>query len=115
MSKKAAKIAVSPVVYVGGTLKGAAEGVLETSKGIEQIIIGTGTQGAKDVYDLWTKSDINPYLKGLATPFSFVYGTVKGVFGGVRKTFTGIVNTGIKTAIGGPVEVLKMMSDKKPK
>ena len=108
---KSVKTAAAPLTFVGGTVKGAGEGVLETVEGVGSIITDTGNQGGKDVYEYWKKEDVNTGVKVAATLPLFVSGTVKGVFKGLGKTVTGVVNTVIKTSSGGTTEVIKSFKE----
>lgn len=109
---KPVKTIVAPATFLAGTVKGVGEGVLETVEGVGSIITDTGMQGGKDVYDFWKKEDLNTGVKVVATPFVFVFGTVKGLFKGLGKTAGGVVNTVIKTSTSGIVEVTKSFKEK---
>lgn len=97
----ALKTALLPVTFVLGTLEGATKGVAETVGAVGSTVLKTGTEGATETWAMWKKSDLPSAAKVAATPFVFVFGTVKGLVGGVQGVVMAVGSTAVGTLTGG--------------
>ncbi len=95
------KTAILPVAFVGGTLEGAARGVAQTVGALGSTVLRTGTEGGREVWAMWQGASLPTGGKAALTPFVFLFGTAKGVVGGVQGVILAVAGTAVGTLTGG--------------